>query len=407
MKPKTAARLAGSIGVLAVAMFSATVVFVISRPSQLPAGIEPQDPLDLLGSAAFLVFVGLGVLIAARRSENPIGWMFIAAGSMVLFAGFAWEYALYALYTNPGPLPAGAVMAWASSWSWVIGAGLIILAILVFPNGRLATRRWRPLAWFIVADIVVMSLGGGISVWPDRGLALLTDFQDETVSPVGERIFLIGFSLLLLSLLPVAASILLRFRRARGDERQQLKWVAYGTGVLVATTLFSEWISHILGISHGSAAFVLVDTLGIMAIPIATGVAVLKYRLYDIDVIVHRTLVYGALTGLSALVYLAGVVGVGGLVRDVTGSESSDVVVAGSTLAVAALFRPARSRIQAFIDRRFFRRKYNAARTLDGFTTTLRDEVDLDEMTSDLLKVVNETMQPTHLSLWLRQTAPR
>jgi hypothetical protein len=407
MKPKTAARLAGSFGALALVMFSATVAFVISRPSQLPAGIEPQDPLDLLGSVAFLVFVGLGVLIAARRSENPIGWMFIAAGSMVLFAGFAWEYALYALYTNPGPLPAGAVMAWAGSWSWVIGAGLIVLAILVFPNGSLATRRWRPLAWFIVADIVVMSLGGGISVWPNRGLALLTDFEDATVSPVGERIFVIGFSLLLLSLLPAAASMLLRFRRARGDERQQLKWVAYGTGVLVATTLFSEWIARMVGISPSSTAFVLVDTLGIMAVPIATGVAVLKYRLYDIDVIVHRTLVYGALTAVLALVYLAGVVGVGGLVRDVTGSESSDVVVAGSTLAVAALFRPARSRIQGFIDRRFYRRKYDAARTLDGFTTTLRDEVDLDEMTSDLLKVVNETMQPTHLSLWLRQPAPR
>jgi hypothetical protein len=162
-----------------------------------------------------------------------------------------------------------------------------------------------------------------------------------------------------------------------------------------------------MGISPGSTAFVLVDTLGIMAVPIATSVAVLKYRLYDIDVIVHQTLVYGALTALLALVYLAGVVGVGGLVRDVTDSESSDVVVAGSTLAVAALFRPARTRIQRFIDRRFFRRKYDAARTLDDFTTTLRDEVDLDEMSSELLKVVNETMQPTHLSLWLRQPAPR
>jgi hypothetical protein len=405
MKPKTAARFAGSIGVLVVAMFSATVALVISRPSQLPAGVAPQEPLDLLGSVAFLVFVGLGVLIAARRPENPIGWLFVAAGSLVLFTGFAWEYALYALSTNPGSLPAGGVMAWAASWSWVVGAGLIVFSILVFPNGRLLTPRWRPLAWFIAADIGVIWLVGGVAGWSARGLPLLTDFENATVSPVAEQVYVIGFFLLLVSLLPAAASLLLRFRRARGDERQQLKWVAYGTGVLVATTLFTEWIARILGIGSSSAV-VVVDALGVMAVPVATGVAVLKYRLYDIDVIVHRTLVYGALTAVLALVYLAGVVGLGGLVRDATGGESSDVVVAGSTLAVAALFRPARTRIQRFIDRRFYRRKYDAARTLDGFTTTLRDEVDIDEMSSDLLKVVNETMQPAHLSLWLRQTTP-
>jgi hypothetical protein len=388
-------------------MFSATMALVISRPPRLPAGIEAIEPVDLLDAVAFLVFAGIGVLIAARRPENPIGWMFTAIGFLVLLAGFATEYALYALHTNPDSLPAGAIMAWATTWSWVIGVGLIVLGIRVFPTGRLATPRWRPLAWFVVADIVVMSLGSAISLWPHRGLQLLTDLEGSTVSVVAEQIFLIGFSLLLLTLLPAAISMLLRFRRARGDERQQMKWVAYGTGVLLATTLFTELIVDMTGISPGSTAFVLVDTLGIVAVPIATGVAVLKYRLYDIDVIVHQTLVYGALTALLALVYLAGVVGVGGLVRDVTDSESSDVVVAGSTLAVAALFRPARTRIQRFIDRRFFRRKYDAARTLDDFTATLRDEVDLDEMSSELLKVVNETMQPTHLSLWLRQPAPR
>jgi two-component system, NarL family, sensor kinase len=146
MKPHTAARLAWSIGALALAMSSATVALVISRPPQLPAGIESVEPLDLLGELPFLVFVGLGVLIAARRPKNPIGWMFTAIGSLVLFAGLASEYALYALHTNPGSLPAGAIMAWASTWSWVIGAGLVVFVILVFPNGHLATRRWRPLA---------------------------------------------------------------------------------------------------------------------------------------------------------------------------------------------------------------------------------------------------------------------
>ncbi len=214
---------------------------------------------------------------------------------------------------------------------------------------------------------------------------------------------MIAFPLLLLSLLPAAASMLVRYRRARGDERQQLKWVAYGVGVLVASVVFSELVEDAIGgISPGSALSLVVDAVGTLAVPVAAGIAILRHRLYDIDVIINRTLVYGGLTAVLALVYVAGVVGAGSLVREATGQERNNLVAAGSTLAVAALFRPARARIQNFIDRRFYRRKYNATQTLERFAARLRDEVDLETMQAELLAAVHQTMQPSHVSLWLR-----
>ncbi len=180
-----------------------------------------------------------------------------------------------------------------------------------------------------------------------------------------------------------------------------MKWVAYGCGVLVASTVFTEG-SYLTGISLSYPTSQIVDTAGVLAVPVATGVAVLKYRLYDIDLIINRTLVYASLTAVLALTYAGGVVGVGGLVRGVTGQERNTLVVAGSTLAVAGLFRPARARIQGFIDRRFYRSKYDAQQTLADFSARMRDEIDLDSLTSEMAAVVRDTVQPTHVSLWLR-----
>jgi hypothetical protein len=409
VKQRTAARLAWSIGVLTLVGFVVAVALGLSRPSPptdpraaLPQGIEAFDPLMLLEDAPFLVFTGLGVLIAARRPRNPIGWMFITTGFLVIFSLFATEYALYALYTNPGSLPGGAAVAWASAWVWVLGLGLVAMLILILPSGRLASRRWRPLAWFIAADTAVLLIAAAVLLWPDRGLRLLTELETGTVSPVAERIVVIGIPLLFGSFLPASASMFLRFRRARGEERQQLKWVAYGVGVLVASVVFSEWIEGLIGVRSGSLISLLVGAVGILGVPVATGIAVLRYRLYDIDVIINRTLVYGAVTALLALVYVAGVVGVGGLLRDLTDGESNDIAVAASTLAVAGLFRPARARIQGFIDRRFYRRKYDAARTVESFSARIREEVDLEALSGTLLAVVGSTMQPRHVSLWLR-----
>jgi hypothetical protein len=201
--------------------------------------------------------------------------------------------------------------------------------------------------------------------------------------------------------LPATASMVLRFHRARGDERQQLKWVAYGAGVLVMSQVFTVG-SDVTGVRLSSTSSQLIDTIGLVAVPVVVSIAILRHRLYDIDLIIHRTLVYGGLTALLALVYLGGVVGVGGLVRGLTGQERNNLVVAASTLAVAGLFRPARSRIQRFIDRRFYRSKYDAQQTLADFSAKMRDEIDLDSLTSEMTAVVRDTVQPTHVSLWLR-----
>lgn len=403
MEARTAGWLAWSIGALTLAMFGAGVALALSRPPQLPEGMGIETlEVRLLEDVPFLVFAGLGVLIAARRPANPIGWMFAAIGSLLLFSSFAREYALYALHTNPGALPGGAALAWASTWPWLIGVGVFPLVILFFPDGRLPSRRWRVLLWLVIADTAVMAFAAAVLLWPARGLQLVTDLGEATVSPVAEGIIVIGFPLLLVTLPLAAASLLLRFRRARGDERQQLKWVAYGVGVGVASLAFSELDAALTGISVGPLFSVLVDAVGTLAVPVATGVAILRYHLYDIDFLINRTLVYGGLSVVLGLVYISGVFGVGGALRSIAGQENNSLAVAASTLAVAALFRPARARIQGFIDRRFYRHNYDAVQTLEAFSARLRGELNLEALTADLVAVVRDTMQPAHASVWLR-----
>jgi hypothetical protein len=201
-------------------------------------------------------------------------------------------------------------------------------------------------------------------------------------------------SLLLLSVVAALIQLVFRFRQSRGEERQQLKWFTYAGAVMV----FSFVIQDMTGLALPDFLFGLMIGL----IPLSVGVAILRYRLYDIDLIINRTLVYGLVTAVLALVYVAGVVGVGGVVREMTGQERNNLVVAASTLAVAGLFRPARTRIQAFIDRRFYRSKYDAQQTIADFSAKMREQIDLDSLTSEMAAVVRDTVQPTHVSLWIR-----
>jgi hypothetical protein len=392
MTARSATRLAWFLGALTLALFVVYVALAVSRPARLPPGLEPFEPGQLLGSVSYLVFAEMGVLIAARRSDNRIGWLFIAIGSLFLFQLFAAEYALYGLYTDPGSLPAGAVMAWASTWPWLIAIGTLALVILLFPNGHLATRRWRPLSWIVVADAAFSSLGVALLLWPDRGLALLGGWEEAGVSPAALRVLVIGFPLLLVTILAAAVSLLLRFRRAPGDERQQLKWVAYGAGVLAASGFYGA----VVGFRGDNSFAFVIDAVGTLALPVTTGVAVMRYRLYDIDVIINRTLVFGALTAILGLSYFAFVAGISSVAGE------SSVTVAGATLVVAALFRPLRQRIQSLIDRRFYRSKYDAEQTIADFSAKLRGEVDLDSLTSEMTAVIHATVQPTHVSLWIR-----
>jgi hypothetical protein len=344
----------------------------------------------------------VGAVIASRRPESPIGWILCAIG---LFGGvdllFA-EYATYALLVSPAPLPGGEVSAWVTSWLWVPGVGLFLPLFLLFPNGRLPSVRWRPFAWLCMTLVVLGTMWVAFSPGTIDGL-------DRIHNPLGIRAIPRGVSVVQALLYPfglvAAASSFVRLRSARGEERQQLKWFAYAATVAAVGAILAVVVSPAIGAPGVSLIGFALFAVGAAGIPITMGIAILRYHLYEIDLLINRTLVYGALTGILALVYLGGVVALQALFRSLTGQDSQLAVVA-STLTIAALFSPLRRRIQSFIDRRFYRRKYDAAKTLEAFSAKLRDETDLDALCNDLMSVVRETMQPAHVSLWLRPDAP-
>jgi hypothetical protein len=276
----------------------------------------------------------------------------------------------------------------------------------VFPDGHTPSARWRPAVWVTAAGVALFVVGSIIAPGPTNGpFGVRNPTGIAAARGFAAALRGVGFALLVTCVLVAVASLFARWRGSPPVRRQQLKWLLYAAMVVVAGVVISGVIESLAGASEAavnvSNAAV---TLGLAAIPIATGVAILRHRLYDIDRIINRTLVYALLTGVLALVYVAGVVGVGNLVRGLTpGSESPSVVVAASTLAVAALFRPLRARIQRFIDRRFYRSRYDAARAVETFSARLRDEVALDALKADLLGAVRETVQPTRAWIWLRE----
>jgi hypothetical protein len=313
------------------------------------------------------------------------------------------EYAIYALLTNPGALPLGTEFSWLVKWIWAPGLGLTLVFLpLLFPDGHPPSRRWRGVAWLGGLSIGLICVLTSIVLWPERGPALVRPggFAAEVE---GWRSAVLGWlwkletPMLLLAGLGAVISLFVRFRRARGDERQQIKWFASAAALsLVWISAFGQSTG---GLPEGIVA--LSSLLVVPSIPIATGIAILRYRLYDIDVIINRTLVYGSLTATLVAVYFGAVVLLQRLFGVLT-DEKSTLAVVASTLVIAALFNPLRRRIQALIDRLFYRRKYDAAKTLEAFSARLREEPDLDRLGEDLVGVVRETMQPEHVSLLLR-----
>jgi hypothetical protein len=350
--------------------------------------------------AGLIAYATVGALLVSRRPRNPIGWIFLGVGILASVGALGESY--LRAFLKPGPLSAPTVwVAWTQEWFWYPLLGLATLfTILLFPSG-IPSARWRPVLWVSVVAAVLGTLTAALSPSIQAGErtipnpigfdALPADFENSVV-------FQIFTSILGLGIVAATVSIFLRFRRSRGEERQQLKWFAF------AAALIASFVS--VGIAfpaiEETAASQLLFGSAILAIPVSCGIAITRYRLYDIDRIINRTLVYAILTALLVGIYVGAAVGLGGLVRSVTGQENNALVIAASTLAVAALFGPARRRIQDFIDRRFYRRKYDAAQTLESFSARLREEVDLDSLTGELVGVVKATMQPTHVSLWLR-----
>ena len=358
----------------------------------------------VLIAALTVAFSGVGALVASHRPGNSIGWIFCTAALCQVLAAFGDEYATYALITRPGSLPLGAEMSWLTEWIWAPGLGLILVFLpLLFPEGRPPSRRWRPVAWLGGVSIVMIVVLASILLWSERGTRLLRDTSIADRGP-GWLVALLSaaFPLMLLAGLAAVISLFVRFHRSGGEERQQIKWFAFAAAV----SLF--WVFLLDGISaSGRVLEAVIAVLGLFiipSIPLAAGIAIFRYHLYDIDRIINRTLVYSALTASLALIYLGSVVGLQYVFRAIAGQDSNLAVVA-STLAIAALFGPLRRRVQSFIDRRFYRRKYDAAKTLEAFSVRLREETDLDALGEDLVGVASEAVQPAHARLWLRPLA--
>jgi hypothetical protein len=388
---RAAGRLAVGLGLLAVGLGAAALVLGWQFFSE---GSLPPRVAEALRLTVGVPFAVMGALICARRPRNRIGWLMLAAG--LLSTGFQFGVGYF---DYKPPLPGRLLSIWVAGWILVPALAALMFLLLLYPTGRLASRSWRPVAWaaaaFGVLGVVVMALSPVLGPGPDANPIGLRGEAGEFLTKVVESGPALGSLLVLL--LACLASLVVRFRRAWGVERQQLKWLVYAASLAAVTT----FVLPVYWLTGG-----ILSWLSVWAIPVAIGVAVLRYHLYDIDRLINRTLVYGLLTVLLGLGY-AGVVLLLGQLFGGVGGEPPSWAIAGATLAVAALVGPARRRIQRAVDRRFNRRRHDAAKTVEAFSARLRDQVDLDSLTAELLAVVDQAMEPTEVSLWLRpQAAP-
>ncbi len=388
-----AARLARTLCVMSLVLVAASVVLWVLNDFSARDLIADGSHLgDALVATTFPL---VGALIVSRQPDNPVGWLFCVAGTAEGLTELATSYSVHALQTSPR-LPGGQLGAWLGSIGWIPSLSLIVFLILLFPSGTLPSARWRwvpRLAWIGIGVTTVAVAFHPHSLIPQDGVKVDNPLGIQALKTPLELLVLLGAALVLGSMVAGLVALVLRYRRSHGRERLQLKLFTYSAGLIV---LMLATINVPSGLLLGAIQAVLIGP----ALAIATGVAMLRHRLYDIDVVINRTLVYGALTATLAGLYLGSVLLLQLALDSVT--SNSSLAVAVSTLGVAALFRPVRGRIQAVVDRRFYRRKYDAARTLQSFSARLREQVDLDALGDELRRVVSETMQPAHVSLWLR-----
>jgi hypothetical protein len=353
------------------------------------AAADDGDGSALAFTVFVVAFATMGALVASRQPANPIGWILLGAGSAYATGGLV-------IVIGGEEREAPALVAWIATWVWMAGIGPVAtFALLLFPDGRLPSPRWRWAGWLAAAANGLLLAGIAIVPGPIEGSAVENPLGLEAAPTVADAMAAAGATLLVAAIAASIASLFVRFRRSHGIERQQLKWLTFA-GALVGVLLA---VSFGVEVVVGASAVYYVNTivsLALAAVPVAMGIAILRHRLYDIDVVINRTLVYGALTAMLVGAYLSLALLLG------LALGRSNLTVALSTLAVAALFGPARGRIQAAVDRRFYRRRYDAERTLAAFGGRLRDEIDLEALGADLRGVVAETVQPAHVSLWLR-----
>src|SRR5215216_6816802 len=398
MMGRRAAWLAWSLVALSVAPLLGGIALAQMAKSTTPE-LPYDGPVDAVFSlATLLTFSLVGAIIASRHPRNTIGWIFCSVGLVAGLNALAWGYAVFWFSGGSGSRSLAETAAWFSSWSWTLEVVVpTTFLLLLFPDGRLPSPCWRPVAWLAGLGIIGFVVGYALEAGP------LGDFP-ELVNPYGVDSPAVVIATLVAnvvvggSMVAAAISLIVRARRAGRVERQQIKWLGYGGAVVVGTIFVSGGISV-----WSETLSIAAISLGLLGLPVFTGVAIVRHRLYDIDLIINRTLVYGSLTATLALVYFGGVATSQAIFRALTGQEQQpQLAVVVSTLVIAALFIPLRRRIQSFIDRRFYRSKYDARKTLETFSAKLRDETDLEALNSELVGVVKETMQPAHVSVWLR-----
>jgi hypothetical protein len=367
-------------------------VLIVAVGQGLPFN-EPEQPaiIDYVANLLFPIVAGL---IGYKRPGNRVGWLLLGYSMAVAVAGFTGAWGLYGVELEPGSLPLAGAALWAGSCLWMGGLAFLPLLFLRFPTGELLSPRWRWVQWLCLLPLGIVVVPA-VGLFGEPATLLVGLFDDQPAERIewAFAFFQAALIALVVVVLLSVISLVLRYRRSPGAERLQLKWVLWAAGIVVLSGLWETF----LGSSGFSAAL---SALAFAALPASIAVAILRYRLYEIDRLINRTLGYGVLTAFLATAYLGIVVALQNLIP---GGGDSDLTIAGSTLAVAALFRPLRARIQGFIDRRFYRGKFDTQRTLESFSSRLREDVDLDHLSADLLGVVRDTMQPAHASLWLKE----
>jgi hypothetical protein len=394
MKGRATGGVAGALWVCSLVLAAVAIWLAAVGPSTTPLAE------DLLFVIEVLAFTTAGALVAARRPANPIGWLLLAEGLVWELVASLDAYARDAVIARSGALPGGTVAAWVVNWVWVPAFTIQAAFFLLFPDGRVPGSRWRVVLWLAAIGAVLVLAARVFMPGPLAEAPAI-------VNPVGLRgsgglwraAEGVGSPLVGLAVIAAVASLVVRFRRASGMQRQQLKWLALAGVVTAAGSELADVLERTGLARHADTGNLFLASLA--GIPIGAAIAVLRHRLYDIDRLLNRTLVYALLTALLGSVYAGAVLGLGQVFGGL-GAEPSSWAVAGATLAVAALFQPARRRVQTVVDRRFNRRRYDAARTIEAFSARLRDQIDLDSHTRELLAVVDQTMEPTRVSLWLR-----
>jgi len=396
---RAAAWLAWSLVALSVALLLGGIALARTTRATVPEltyGSQAEVDSAVLSLATVLTFSVVGAIVASRHPRNAIGWIFCSIGLVVGIQALATGYAEYWLASGSGPRSLGETAAWFATWLWILLVCVpTSFLLLLFPDGRPPSPRWRPVAWCAGLGISSFVAGYALDAGP------LVDFP-QIANPYGVDSPVVGVVRVAAgfvvagSIVASVVSVIVRLRRAGSEQRQQIKWLAYGGAVVVGTIFVAGFISV-----WSVTVSIVIISVALLGLPIFTGIAIARHRLYDIDILINRTLVYGSLTATLALVYVGSVVSLQAALRVLTGQESNLAVVA-STLAIAALFNPLRRRVQAFVDRRFYRRKYDAAKTLAAFNARLREETNLEALSDELVGVARRTVQPTHVSLWLR-----